>query len=159
MWVYKNDMAVSLRRFYTTVLFLVCEICKIQFFSSPFKVHHCYIQNINIYSKLGNECIKNFQDLCQQLTGKPSFCMMRAYFRAASRESASFLAPVITILPDLNRRAVVCGSRILITMPENRDGLYSEFRVRKFIFIRSKGQAKFTVETTFLNDMKLKYQF
>jgi len=84
--------------------------------------------------------------------------MMQAYFRAASRESASFLAPVITILPDVNRRAVVCGSRILITMPENLDGLYSEFRVRKFIFIRSKGQAKFTVDTTFLNNMKLQYQ-
>lgn len=53
--------------------------------------------------------------------------MMRAYFLAASRESSSLLAPVHTILPDENIRAVVLGSLILIMTAANRFGLYSAF--------------------------------
>ena len=39
---------------------------------------------------------------------KPNFWMMRAYFRDASLESSSDLAPVTTILPLAKMRAVVC---------------------------------------------------
>jgi hypothetical protein len=46
--------------------------------------------------------------------------MILAYFREASRESSSDLAPVTTILPDANIRAVVLGSRIRITTAAKR---------------------------------------
>jgi hypothetical protein len=46
--------------------------------------------------------------------------MILAYFRDASRESSSDLAPVTTILPDANIRAVVLGSRIRITTAAKR---------------------------------------
>jgi len=51
---------------------------------------------------------------------KPSFWMIRAYFRDARRESSSDFAPVTTILPDAKIRAVVFGSRILIITAANR---------------------------------------
>ena len=46
--------------------------------------------------------------------------MIRAYFLDASRESSSDLAPVTTILPDANIRAVVLGSLIRITTAAKR---------------------------------------
>ena len=46
--------------------------------------------------------------------------MILAYFRDASRESSSDFAPVTTILPDANIRAVVLGSRIRITTAAKR---------------------------------------
>lgn len=85
------------------------------------------------------------------LTGNPNLCTMRANFLVAKLDASSFLAPVHTTLPDWKIKAVVRGSNILITTPEKRCGLYSEFRVRKLIFLRSKGQPKLTVETTFLH--------
>lgn len=54
------------------------------------------------------------------LVSKPSFWMMRAYFRAASRESSSDLAPVTTTLPEANTSAVVLGSRIRMMTAANR---------------------------------------
>lgn len=42
----------------------------------------------------------------------PSFWMIRAYLRDASRESSSDFAPVTTIFPEAKMRAVVLGSRI-----------------------------------------------
>lgn len=103
------------------------------------------------------------------LTANPNFCMMRAYFLAASRESSSLLAPVHTILPDENIRAVVLGSLILIMTAANRFGLYSAFLNENYeifiyfviiatryylackaIFFRSSLQLKLTVDTMFL---------
>jgi hypothetical protein len=46
--------------------------------------------------------------------------MILAYFREANRLSSSDLAPVTTILPDANIRAVVFGSRIRITTAAKR---------------------------------------
>ena len=46
------------------------------------------------------------------LAGKPSFCTIRAYLRAANLESASDFAPVTTIFPEANMSAVVLGSRM-----------------------------------------------
>lgn len=83
------------------------------------------------------------------LTGLPSFCKMRANFRVPKLASTSFRAPVQTTLPDRNIRAVHRGSRIRIMTPWNRDGLYSEFRVRKLIFCKFKSQPKLTVATQF----------
>lgn len=54
------------------------------------------------------------------LVSKPSFWMMRAYFRAASRESSSDLAPVTTTLPEAKTSAVVLGSRIRMMTAANR---------------------------------------
>ena len=62
------------------------------------------------------------------LTGKLSFCTIRAYFLAANLESSSDLAPVHTIFPELKIRAVVLGSRILIITAAKRLGLYSALR-------------------------------
>jgi len=56
------------------------------------------------------------------LAGKPSFWMMRAYLRAARRESSSSLAPVHTILPDAKMSAVVLGSRIRMMTAAKRCG-------------------------------------
>lgn len=41
------------------------------------------------------------------------------------------------------------GSRIRMMTPWNRDGLYSELRVRKLIFCRFKSQPRLTVATQF----------
>lgn len=85
-----------------------------------------------------------------RLTGNPSFWMILAYLRAASRESISLLAPVHTILPLLKMSAVVRGSRILMITAAKRFGLYSALRACSAIFFRSNLQPKFTVETIFL---------
>lgn len=76
--------------------------------------------------------------------------MMRAYLRAAKRESSSLFAPVHTIFPDENMRAVVRGSRIRIITAANRFGLYSALRACNAIFFRSNLQFKLTVDTIFL---------
>lgn len=54
--------------------------------------------------------INTESEACEILTTNPNFCMILAYFRAASRESSSLLAPVHTILPELKISAVVRGS-------------------------------------------------
>lgn len=76
--------------------------------------------------------------------------MILAYFLAASFESSSLLAPVHTIFPDENIKAVVLGSLILIITAANRLGLYSAFLACKAIFLRSNLQFKLTVDTIFL---------
>lgn len=60
------------------------------------------------------------------------------------------LAPVQTILPELNIRAVVRGSLIRMMTAAKRLGLYSAFLALKAIVFRSSLQAKFTVHTIFL---------
>lgn len=85
-----------------------------------------------------------------KLTGKPSFWMILAYFLAANLESSSLFAPVQTILPLLNIKAVVLGSRIRIITAANRFGLYSAFLACSAIFFRSNLQLKLTVDTIFL---------
>ena len=102
----------------------------------------------------------------RNLAGNPSFWMTRAYFRAASFDSFSLFAPVQTILPELNIKAVVLGSLILIMTAANRwrkisrkminrrwrltFGLYSAFLACKAIFFKSNLQSKLTVDTMFL---------
>ena len=76
--------------------------------------------------------------------------MIRAYLRAAKRESASLLAPVHTILPELNMSAVVRGDRMRIITAAKRFGLYSAFRAYNAIFFNSNEQPKLTVLTIFL---------
>ena len=77
--------------------------------------------------------------------------MIRVNFRAANRAEASSFAPVTTILPDENIRAVVFGSLILIITAAKRFGLYSAFLAYDTMFFKSKGQVRFTVATTFCN--------
>jgi len=60
------------------------------------------------------------------------------------------LAPVHTILPELNIRAVVRGSRILIITAAKRFGLNSAFLALRAISLRSSLQSKLTVHTMFL---------
>lgn len=86
------------------------------------------------------------------LTEYPSFWMIRANFLVPKFAYSSFLAPVQTSLPDLKISAVHLGSLIRITTPWKRDGLYSEFRVRKFMFCRFNSQPRFTVDTQFLRE-------
>lgn len=76
--------------------------------------------------------------------------MIRAYLRAAKRESSSLLAPVHTILPELKIRAVVRGSRMRIITAAKRFGLYSALRACRAIFFKSNLQLRLTVETIFL---------
>ena len=52
-------------------------------------------------------------------TLKPSFWIILAYFLAAYLDAVSFLAPVQTILPEANIRAVVFGSLILMITAAN----------------------------------------
>lgn len=78
--------------------------------------------------------------------------MIRAYLRAASRESSSLFAPVHTIFPELNINAVVLGDLIRMMTAAKRFGLYSAFRAYKAIFLSSSVQPKFTVLTMFLSD-------
>lgn len=87
-----------------------------------------------------------------ELTLKPIFSIIRANFFEANKASLSFLAPVQTILPDLNIKAVVLGSRIRIIKPLNLAGLYSELRVREFILVNSNSVFKSTVATQFLKN-------
>lgn len=91
------------------------------------------------------------------LTTNPNFWIILAYFRAANRLSASLLAPVQTILPELKINAVVRGSRIRIITAANRFGLYSALRACKAIFFKSNLQLKLTVETIFLRK-KMHYE-
>lgn len=76
--------------------------------------------------------------------------MIRAYLRAANLESSSLLAPVHTIFPDENIKAVVRGSLIRIITAAKRFGLYSALRACNAILLRSNLQFKFTVDTIFL---------
>ena len=55
-------------------------------------------------------------------TGKPNFYIILAYFLAATKDYSSDLAPVQTIFPDWNTRAVVFGSVNLIITAENLFG-------------------------------------
>lgn len=71
------------------------------------------------------------------LTGNPSFWIILAYFQAARFEASSVLAPVQTIFPEENIKAVVFGSLSLIITAANRLGLYSAFRACKAIFFKS----------------------
>ena len=75
---------------------------------------------------------------------------MRAYFRAASLDSSSLLAPVHTIFPDENMSAVVLGSLIRIINAAKRLGLYSAFLACRAIFLRSNLQPTLIVLTIFL---------
>lgn len=84
-----------------------------------------------------------------ELTGYPSLCRMRANLRVPKLASKSLRAPVQTNLPERKMSAVHRGSRIRITTPWNRDGLYSEFRVRKFMCCKFNVHPKFTVATQF----------
>lgn len=83
-------------------------------------------------------------------TLKFSFCIIFANFLADNKASASFFPPVIIIFPVRNIRAVVRGSKSLITHPLNLAGLYSEFLVRKLITLRSNGQPTSIVATQLL---------
>lgn len=56
----------------------------------------------------------------RNLALKPSFWIILAYLRAASREWSSDFAPVITTFPDAKIKAVVLGSRIRIITAANR---------------------------------------
>jgi hypothetical protein len=85
-----------------------------------------------LYFKIKKFCLKEFiftiKKIYLNITGKPSFCITRAYRRAAWTESSSLLAPVQTIFPELNIKAVVRGLRIRIITAAKRFGLYSALR-------------------------------
>ena len=68
---------------------------------------------------------------------------------AAIRLAFSDFAPVITIFPVENTRAVVFGSRIFMVTAENLEGLYSALRQAMLIFLRSSLQLRFAVDTIF----------
>ena len=82
-------------------------------------------------------------------TSWPSFWMILANLRAAKCASCSFLAPVHTNFPDLKMSEVHRGSRILMTTPWNRCGLYSLFRVRKLICCKFSSVPRETLATQF----------
>jgi hypothetical protein len=67
----------------------------------------------------------------ENFASNPSFCTMRAYLREANRESSSDFAPVTTILPEANIRAVVLGSRIRMITAAKRWRMTNE-EVRTF---------------------------
>ena len=75
--------------------------------------------------------------------------MIRAYLRLASLLSSSDLAPVTTILPEANTRAVVFGSRIRMMTAAKRFGLYSAFLACRAIVFRSRRADRLTVATMF----------
>lgn len=91
----------------------------------------------------------------RNLAGKPSFCMIRAYLRAASLDSSSLLAPVHTILPEEKMRAVVRGALMRMINAANRFGLYSELRACNAITFKSSLQPTLIVLTTFLTSIHL----
>merc|ERR1711970_152378 len=74
---------------------------------------------------------------------------MRANFLAASFDCAVLFAPVQTIFPLWNIRAVVLGCRMRMMTAENRLGLYSEFLVFTVIFFKSRRVPKKTVLMVF----------
>jgi len=95
---------------------------------------------------------------------KPSFWIIRAYFRDARRESSSDLAPVTTILPDAKIKAVVFGSRILIITAAKRWRLVQSTReMRETIYLgvvfgisrmqRNRLQIKTTIKIDCRNDI------
>lgn len=86
----------------------------------------------------------------RQLTLKFNFWMIRANFFDANSASCSLRAPVHTTLPDLKMSAVVLGSRIRMTTPLKRAGLYSVLRVRKLIVRKLSSHPKSIVATQFL---------
>ena len=75
--------------------------------------------------------------------------MALAYFLAASLLSSSDFAPVHTILPEVNIRAVVFGSLILIITAANLFGLYSAFLQLRAIFLKSSLHPRLAVDTMF----------
>uniref|UniRef100_A0A182MLP0 Uncharacterized protein n=1 Tax=Anopheles culicifacies TaxID=139723 RepID=A0A182MLP0_9DIPT len=89
----------------------------------------------------------------RNFTSKPSFWIMRTNFRSPRCACCSFLAPVQMTFPERKTSAVQRGSRIRMTTPWNRDGLYSELRVRKLIVLRFSSQPTLTVATQFLYGM------
>jgi hypothetical protein len=70
-------------------------------------------------------------------------------FLAARRDCSSLRAPAITILPELNIKAVVFGSRIRTMHAAKRLGLYSAFLALCAMDARSRAQPRLTVDTTF----------
>ena len=83
------------------------------------------------------------------LTLKPMFMIVLAYFLQAVLLSSSLLAPVHTILPDEKTRAVVFGDRIFMMAAANLFGLYSVFLALRAIFLRSSLHWRLHVETMF----------
>ncbi len=85
------------------------------------------------------------RDFCQNLGTKssvlPTLDRLRYLF-----------APVQTIFPELNIRAVVLGSLIRIMTAANRFGLYSAFLAWSAICFSSSLQPRFTVHTMFLKE-------
>ena len=85
--------------------------------------------------------------------------MIFAYLRAALLDASSDLAPVQTIFPDINIRAVVLGSVSRMMTAANLEnlrkfyllGLYSVFLHLKAMVFKSKTQPKLTVDTIFCN--------
>ena len=69
------------------------------------------------------------------------------------------LAPVHTIFPELNIRAVVLGSLILMMTAAKRLGLYSAFLACRAMFFRSSTQSKVTVQTIFLKKKQIQMQY
>jgi len=63
----------------------------------------------------------------------------------------SSLAPVQTILPEANTKAVAFGFFSLIITAANLRGLYSAFLAWREIFFRFSKQPRFTVATMFCN--------
>ncbi len=90
------------------------------------------------------------------LASKPSFWMIRAYFRLARRLSSSDLAPVTTILPEAKMSAVVLGSRIRMMTAAKRLGLYSALRACRAMVFRSNRTSRLTVATMFLGTSRYK---
>lgn len=89
------------------------------------------------------------------LTLKPQFLMIFAYFLAACFDNSQFLAPVQTIFPEAKMSAVVFGSLKRMITAAKRLGLYSAFLHCRAIFLRSKGHCKFKVDTTFLSKINV----
>ena len=112
----------------------------------------CILKSINL-AFLKSELKKNHTVLKRIiffLTVNPNFCIIRAYLRAAKRDSSSLFAPVHTILPDENINAVVRGCLILIITAAKRFGLYSALRAYNAIFFKSNFVPRLTVLTIFL---------
>eukprot|EP00205_Picochlorum_sp_RCC944_P007289 CAMPEP_0182613928 /NCGR_PEP_ID=MMETSP1330-20130603/28036_1 /TAXON_ID=464278 /ORGANISM="Picochlorum sp., Strain RCC944" /LENGTH=113 /DNA_ID=CAMNT_0024833697 /DNA_START=167 /DNA_END=508 /DNA_ORIENTATION=- len=81
--------------------------------------------------------------------GIPHFWTTLTYFFAASWDMASLLAPVQTILPLANIKAVVFGSLMRMMTAAKRLGLYSAFLACLTIDLKSSLQFIWTVATTF----------
>lgn len=75
--------------------------------------------------------------------------MIRAYFLLASVDCSIDLAPVTTILPLPNTKAVVLGSISLIITAANLFGMYSVLRPFHAIYCKFNLQLRLTVDTIF----------